>query len=84
MDVLQRTNEGVDDAGRVLACNVGQHHRARLPNPIAMAFAKLKALLRQNPARTVGLVKAIGRLLDRCTPEQMRHVFTAEGNQLSR
>ncbi len=47
-----------------------------------MAFAKPKALLRHNPSRAVGaLVKAIGRLLDRFTPNACANVFTAAGYQ---
>ncbi len=38
-------------------------------NPIEMAFAKLKAPLRQQPARTADvLVERIGELLDRFPP----------------
>ncbi len=40
-------------------------------NPIEMAFAKLKALLRSEAARTVeALWAAVGRLLDRFTPAE--------------
>jgi transposase len=40
-------------------------------NPIEMAFAKLKALLRAEAARTVeALWAAVGRLLDRFTPAE--------------
>ncbi|MBB4860322.1 hypothetical protein HNO88_003665 [Novosphingobium chloroacetimidivorans] len=40
-------------------------------NPIEMAFSKLKALLRQEPARTVdGLVERNGSLLDRFLPNE--------------
>lgn len=53
-------------------------------NPIEMAFAKLKALLRQDPARTVDtLVKAIGSLLDRFTPNECENFFNAAGYQRS-
>jgi transposase len=53
-------------------------------NPIEMAFAKLKALLRQDPARTVDtLIKAIGRLLDRFTPNECANFFNAAGYQRS-
>ncbi len=42
-------------------------------NPIEMAFAKLKALLRSEAARTVdALWSAIGRLLDRFAPNECR------------
>jgi transposase len=53
-------------------------------NPIEMAFAKLKALLRQNPARTVeGLVERIGTLLDRFQPSECANLFQATGYQHS-
>jgi transposase len=43
-------------------------------NPIEQAFAKLKAMLRKEAARTVeDLWKAIGRLLDRFTSEECRN-----------
>jgi transposase len=43
-------------------------------NPIEQAFAKLKALLRKEAARTVDdLWRAIGRLLDRFTPQECRN-----------
>jgi hypothetical protein len=49
-----------------------------------MAFAKLKALLRQNPARTVeGLVERIGTLLDRFRPSECANFFQAAGYQHS-
>ncbi len=49
-------------------------------NPIEMAFAKLKALLRQDPARTVdALVERIGCFL----PAECENVFHAAGYQRS-
>lgn len=53
-------------------------------NPIEMAFAKLKALLRQEPARTVnGLVTRVGQLLDRFLPSECTNFFHAAGYQRS-
>jgi transposase len=53
-------------------------------NPIEMAFAKLKALLRQQPARTVdALVERIGELLDRFPPCECANFFQAAGYQRS-
>jgi transposase len=53
-------------------------------NPIEMAFAKLKALLRQEPARTVdALVDRIGQLLDRFLPAECSNFFHAAGYQRS-
>ncbi|MGC6331837.1 IS630 family transposase, partial [Rhizorhabdus sp. FW153] len=47
-------------------------------NPIEMAFAKLKALLRQEPPRTVdALVERIGKLLDRFHPDECANFFHA-------
>jgi transposase len=49
-------------------------------NPIEMAFAKLKALLRRAAERTVtGLWAAIGQLLDTFTPQECRNYFRAAG-----
>jgi transposase len=49
-------------------------------NPIEMAFARLKALLRKAAQRTVaGLWTAIGQLLDSFTPQQCRNYFAAAG-----
>ena len=46
-------------------------------NPIEMAFAKLKALLRSEAARTVeALWAAVGRLLDRFTPAECARYLT--------
>jgi transposase len=53
-------------------------------NPIEMAFSKLKALLRQEPARTIdGLVERIGHLLDRFLPTECANFFHAAGYQRS-
>jgi transposase len=49
-------------------------------NPIEMAFAKLKALLRKAAERTVdGLWSAIGRLVDVFTPQECANYFAAAG-----
>jgi transposase len=49
-------------------------------NPIEMAFAKLKALLRKAAERTVdGLWSAIGRLLDVFAPSECANYFAAAG-----
>jgi transposase len=49
-------------------------------NPIEMAFAKLKSLLRRDAERTVaGLWAAIGQFLDRFTPAECRNYFRAAG-----
>ena len=49
-------------------------------NPIEMAFAKLKALLRKAAERTVdGLWAAIGRLVDVFTPTECTNYFAAAG-----
>jgi transposase len=49
-------------------------------NPIEMAFAKLKALLRQAPERTRdGLWQRIGVLLDQFTPSECANYFRAAG-----
>ena len=49
-------------------------------NPIEMAFAKLKALLRKTAARTVkALWTAIGRLIDAVTPDECANFFKAAG-----
>ena len=50
-------------------------------NPIEMAFAKLKTLLRQAPERTRdGLSwRRIGALLDQFTPEECTNYFRAAG-----
>lgn len=49
-------------------------------NPIEMAFAKLKALLRKAAARTVDdLWRAIAEALEAFTTEECRNYFTAAG-----
>lgn len=49
-------------------------------NPIEMAFAKLKALLRKAAERTVdALWAAIGRIVDLVTPQQAANFFSAAG-----
>ena len=65
---------------------VGERCRDYSPdmNPIEMAFSKLKALLRQEPARTIdGLVERIGNLLDRFLPAECANFFEAAGYQRS-
>jgi len=53
-------------------------------NPIEMAFSKLKALLRQEPARTIDtLITRIGALLDQFQPEECANFFNAAGYQRS-
>jgi len=53
-------------------------------NPIEMAFSKLKALLRQEPARTIdALIDRIGNLLDRFIPTECANFFEAAGYQRS-
>ena len=49
-------------------------------NPIEMAFAKLKTLLRQTPERSVeGLWRRIGQLLDHFKPDECQNYFKAAG-----
>jgi transposase len=49
-------------------------------NPIENAFAKLKALLRKEAARSVAaLWSAIGRLIDFVTPAECVNMFAAAG-----
>jgi transposase len=49
-------------------------------NPIEMAFAKLKALLRKAAVRTVrGLWDMIGELVDCFTPQECANYFAACG-----
>ena len=49
-------------------------------NPIEMAFAKLKALLKAAAARTVSaLHEAIAAALDRLTPDECQNFFIAAG-----
>jgi len=49
-------------------------------NPIEMAFAKLKALLRARPIRTIdALWRAIGEICDLFTPQECQNYFAAAG-----
>jgi transposase len=49
-------------------------------NPIEMAFAKLKALLRARAIRTIdALWRAIGEICDLFTPEECQNYFDAAG-----
>lgn len=49
-------------------------------NPIEMAFAKIKALLRKAAERTVaGLWDRIGDILDLITPHEAQNYFAASG-----
>ncbi len=49
-------------------------------NPVEMAFAKLKALLRKAAERTVeGLWDAIGNMLKRFQPQECRNYFATAG-----
>ena len=53
-------------------------------NPIELAFSKLKALLRQQPARTVdALVERIRHILDGFLPAECANFFHAAGYQRS-
>ena len=50
------------------------------PNPIEMAFSKLKAHLRAIAARTIDdLWKAIGNICELFTPQECSNFFTAAG-----
>ena len=52
-------------------------------NPIEMAFAKLKALLRKAAARTIDdLWQAIADILDAFTPDECINYFAAAGYDL--
>ena len=54
-------------------------------NLIEMAFAKLQALLRHEPARTVdALIERIGGMLDRFLPNECANFFQAARYQRSR
>ena len=54
------------------------------PNPIEMALAKLKALLREAAERTLdGLWNAIGRIVGIFTPGECAHYFAAAGYDAS-
>ncbi len=49
-------------------------------NPIEMAFSKLKVLLRKAAERTIpGLIRLIGRLLKKFSPEECRNFFNHAG-----
>ncbi len=49
-------------------------------NPIEMAFAKLKALLRASAIRTIdALWRAIGEICDLFSPEECQNYFAAAG-----
>ena len=53
-------------------------------NPIEMAFSKLKALLRQEPARTIeALFERIANSLNRFVPAECANFFNAAGYQCS-
>ena len=53
-------------------------------NPIELAFSKLKALLQQEPARTLdALMERIAQLLDRFLPAECANFFHAAGYQRS-
>jgi transposase len=48
-------------------------------NPIAMAFSKLKALLRKAAERTIdGLVRGVGRIIDLFDTPECERYFTAQ------
>ena len=53
-------------------------------NPIEMAFAKLKALLRARAVRTIdALWRAIGEICDLFSPQERQNYFHAAGYRLS-
>jgi transposase len=53
---------------------------AHSKNPIEMAFAKLKALLRAKAIRTIdALWPAIGEIRDLFTPQECQNYFTPAG-----
>jgi transposase len=53
-------------------------------NPIELAFAKLKALMRQEPARTIdALWRRIGTLIDAVSPTDCANFFRHAGYQHS-
>jgi len=76
---------GVVPDGRALIEAAGAELRYLPPyspdfNPIEKAFAKLKALLRKEAARTVeALWSAIGRIIDLITPAECVAMFAAAG-----
>jgi transposase len=50
------------------------------PNPIEMAFSNLKALLRKAAERAIpGLIRLVGRLLKRFSPEECRNFLSHAG-----
>lgn len=59
----------------------GYLHQSRPDlNPIEMAFAKLKALLRAKAIRTIdALWRAIGEICDLFSPHECRNYFAAAG-----
>jgi transposase len=53
-------------------------------NPIEMAFAKLKALLRARAVRTIdALWRAIGQVCDLLSPQECQNYFHAAGYGLT-
>jgi hypothetical protein len=53
-------------------------------NPIEMAYSKLKALLREEPARTIpSLIERIGQLPRPLPPTECANFFHAAGHQRS-
>ena len=53
-------------------------------NPIELAFTKLKALLRHEPARTIdALWRRLGALLDAFSPTECANFFRHAGYQHS-
>ena len=53
-------------------------------NPIEMAFAKLKALLRARAVRTIdALGRAIGEICDLFSPQECQNYFHAAGYGLT-
>ena len=77
LDLRQRVIEAIEAAGASLLY---------LPpyspdfNPIEIAFAKLKTLLRKTAARTVdGLWQTIAEALEAFTTEECQNYFTAAG-----
>ncbi|GAB3439019.1 hypothetical protein GCM10027396_04080 [Insolitispirillum peregrinum] len=50
------------------------------PNPIELAFAKLKSMLRKAEARTISSLRdAIGKLIDIFPPEECANFFAHDG-----
>ena len=72
-----RVREAIEAAG---ACLLYLPPYSPYFNRIENAFAKLKALLRKAAERTIeGLWAAIGRLIDRFTPQECTNYFAAAG-----